>query len=67
MNSYFEGNISQTANVLNPDADMFVPLPLNKKVNVTDVPVISQPQVVRPKQSQETQRDEMLLDVGEPV
>lgn len=49
MNSYFERNTSQRANVLNPEADMFVPVTLDEKM--TDVPVILQPQVVRPKQS----------------
>ena len=56
-NSYFEKNICQRANVLNPDANMFVPVTLDKKVNVTDVPVIPQPQAVMPKKSRETRRD----------
>lgn len=43
MNSYFERNNSQKASALNPDADMFVPLTLDEKVDVTDVPAILQP------------------------
>ena len=66
MTSYFERNISQGANVLNLDADMFVPVTLDKK-HATDVPVIPQPPVVRPKQSRETRRDERFLDAGESV
>ena len=66
-NSYFEKNICQRANVLNPDANMFVPVTLDKKVNVTDVPVIPQPQAVMPKKSRETRRDGTFLDFGQSV
>ena len=46
---------------------MFVPVTLDKKVNVTGVPVVPQPQAVMPKKSRETQRDGTFLDFGQSV
>lgn len=68
MNSYFERNNSRGVSELNPHANTFVPDKMDKKDHALGLsaPVL-QPPVVKPKQRQMKQMDEMTLKVDPPV
>lgn len=68
MNSYFERNNSRGASELNPNANIFVPDKMDKKDCALGLSApVPKPPVVKPKQRQMKQMDEMTLKVDAPV